>query len=180
MSVQSQIDNLLQKQKDSLRNSINYTNESRHLSNGIINELDVQYEKLTKIDNLNNKIDNELIVADDQLNQISCWCGLFRKNKKKKIKLHKNTTINNNKSTIDNSTIDSKSKNTVAPKDTDISDELTIISSNLTNLKKDALLIGNELDNHNIFIDKINNDIYINDAFINKTIIKTTNIIKSM
>lgn len=160
---------LIEQQKASLQNSINYSEESLEISNKIMDNLETQHDALARINNITTKTNIKLVEAEETIEKMR-GCFHFFKKKKKYPKLKKNKEINHQDQIQSARNISCINTNSVRPntKKSDISDELDIISRNISAMKINALRISDEIDEQNLLIDNISYNMSTNVDLINK------------
>ena len=161
-----ELNKILDSDLTTTNNMVKISIETVDVGKKILTNLDDQRNKLININNKNKGLSDVLIEADNNISKMESWFCFYRKKK------NKNKDIYNNNNIINPTTPVNKNKiqkcNIPDERNEQINNNLDMIDNLVTEMKEQAVVMSNEIDNQNNIIDEINFNINKNKQHISK------------
>ena len=167
-AIIAEANNVLQLNNESLDRSIGHLDVSIKIGSVINPMLDIQSDKLQRINNGHNNIANNIVRTDNLIDEMQCCCVRLFSRKKRQIKKYKH----NFSEEQTKPTVSARNNTRVGNVCSNEQDKIEIISNRVGELKLIALEMGEKIESNNCIIDEIIAKSDNNNRKINRSVVK--------
>jgi hypothetical protein len=168
--INKEIDTYIDESLDSSRRIVGLTYLTKEVGTNIIEDLNEQSEKLTKLNEKSNKINKNLKITNSTLNKMKCcFFGCMKKNIiKENIEIDEEIEIDENYSVRKQGKNDERFVKNITgdQREEEINSNLKEADSIIKDIKSMSIIIGKEIDTQNKLIENITNNIENNNTNI--------------